>query len=83
MYYNDGKFSQPKFRAHIIERESFDMNVKVHIKDCEREAKRDVYSEDEREYILKYGEWLKTVPTTYKNIKHWKILFPQLPTFRP
>ena len=83
MYYNDGKYSTPKFRAHIIERESFDDNVIVHQKDCVREAKRDVYTKEQRDYIIKYGEWLKTVPQTYKNIKHWKILFPQLPEFKP
>ena len=83
MHYNDGKFSKPKFRAHIIERESFDHNVQVHINDCIREAKRDVYTTEQRDYILKYGEWLKTVPEKYKNIKHWKILFPELPAFKP
>ena len=83
MYYNDGKFSKPKFREHIIQRESFDDMVQVHIRDTERELKRNVYKPEDIEYIKKYGEWLKTVPETYKNIKHWKIKFPELPNYKP
>ena len=51
----------PKFREHIIERESFDDMVQVHIRDTERELKRNVYALEDIEYIKKYGEWLKTV----------------------
>ena len=83
MYYNDGKFSKPKFREHIIQRESFDDLIQVHIRDTERELKRNVYKPEDIEYIKKYGEWLKTVPETYKNIKHWKIKFPPLPNYKP
>ena len=50
MYYNDGKFSKSKFREHIIPRESFDDMVQVHIRDTERELKRNVCLED-IEYI--------------------------------
>lgn len=83
--YIDGKFVKPRVRLHMVKRENYFNRLQSHIEMCDTEFARgrSVYNENELQEILKYKAWLESCTAKYKNIKHWKIKWPDLPVIKP
>ena len=81
--YVDNAIVMPEFRTHGVSREDFDAGVVGQIAGCDAElAKTDVYNEEEKAEITAYKTFLESIATKYNGVDHWKITFPQVPTFK-
>ena len=83
MRYVDNAIVMPEFKTHGITRESFFEGVNQQIAACTEELARDgVYSDGEVTEITAYKTTLEGIATKYADVDHWKIPFPQSPTFK-
>tara|TARA_E500000075_G_C6828497_1_gene239078 strand:- start:28 stop:684 length:657 start_codon:yes stop_codon:yes gene_type:complete len=83
MKWVDNAIVMPEFKTHGISRESFLEGVNQQIAACTSElARNDVYSDGEIATITAYKTTLEGIETKYADVLHWKIPFPQSPTFK-
>lgn len=83
MRYVDNAIVMPEFKTHGITRDSFFEGVNQQIAACTAELARDgVYSDGEVTEITAYKTTLEGMATKYADVDHWKIPFPQSPTFK-
>lgn len=83
MRYVDNAIVMPEFKTHGITRDSFFEGINQQIAACTAElARDDVYSDGEVTEITAYKTTLEGIATKYADVDHWKIPFPQSPTFK-
>ena len=83
MKYVDNAIVMPEFKTHGITRDSFFEGINQQIAACTAElAREDVYSDGEVTGITAYKTTLEGIATKQADVDHWKIPFPQSPTFK-
>ena len=77
--YVNGQFTSPSFRTHNLTRESVLESSTVLIGAMEQSLLNNDYTDEERQDLTNYINWLGSLATTYEGIDHWKIPFPANP----
>jgi len=85
IFYKDGAFTRPTFRAHQHSQEKFWETVQEHIEMAHREIARGitVYSEKELQDLENYKNVVENLSAKYGDTLHWKIPFPDIPVIKP
>jgi hypothetical protein len=73
---------RPRMRTHAITRASFLEGVSSQIATIQEIVDRNVLAADRQADANTYLNFLKSIPTTYANIDHWKIKFPKYPNLQ-
>jgi|688.fasta_scaffold00012_148 hypothetical protein len=77
--YINGQFTRPSFRTHNLTRESVIQGSTLLIGAMEQSLANNDYTDEERQALTDYIDWLRNLETTYDGIDHWKIPFPANP----
>lgn len=72
-------FRRPRYRVHAVKKSDFDGSVSTQIESFTNEAVSGKYSEEKVKEINDYIDFLKSIPTKYQGVDHWKISFPPCP----
>jgi hypothetical protein len=73
---------RPRMRTHALTRTSFLEGVSSQTATIQEIVDRNVLPADRQAEASTYLAFLKTIPTTYANIDHWKIRFPKYPNLQ-
>ena len=70
-------FSGPKFREHANTREETLANFELLADTIDASLANDEnnYSDEDRRRLTEHAAWVRSIPTKYADIKHWKIPF--------
>lgn len=86
-YTNDMRYDRatnswlrPRYRVHALTRDSFMSAIAEQAAEYERAAASDKYSGERLDTIKAHAAFLKSLPTKYANIDHWKIPYPTCPS---
>jgi hypothetical protein len=74
--YIAGSYTAPRYREHAIKREDFLQHCIDIANHIERSLAINDYSAEDTKKLQDHAVWLKSVPTAYANIDHWKIPYP-------
>lgn len=79
MFYRNGEFTTPRFRTHMITKESLFQGAKNSANLITQSLANNDYKDSERAALEEYRDWLNNLETTYADVDHWKIPFPANP----
>jgi hypothetical protein len=79
LFYRDGEFTTPRFREHAVTRESVFQGSKIVANNITSSLAVNDYTSEERAALEEYRDWLNNLETTYAEVDHWKIPFPNNP----
>lgn len=79
MFYRNGEFTTPRFREHMVTKESVFEGSKIAANRITQSLADNDYTDSERSALEEYRDWLNNLETTYANVDHWKIPFPANP----
>lgn len=74
---NDGTYSGPTFREHANNREETLANFEILADSIDEslENPSNNYTDEEARRLREHAEWVRSIPTKYADIPHWKIPF--------
>jgi hypothetical protein len=85
-YVNDMRYDRstrtwirPRYRVHAITKESFWAGLADQTKRYEEAATSSAYLPEQLAKIKEHRDWLKSAPTKYAGVDHWKIPYPVAP----
>jgi hypothetical protein len=85
-YVNDMRYDRatntwirPRYRIHALTKDSFWSGQADQLKIFEDAASSSAYLPEQLAKIKEYRDWLKSAPTKYAGVDHWKITPPPAP----